>query len=212
MVEAAVCVRCGELKDAEAFPPNGKKVNGRDSWCRSCHRVYRSARYKRDIDKVRVQTRTWEKANPDKVRAKSARMYARHKDKKLATSRAWHQAHPEQRRELWNEWARKNPGKIRERTLLRAARKNAAAGSATSEQIMARVEIFGCRCWMCGAPWTDIDHVIPLAARGSNWPANLRPACKPCNSRKRDRDWRQFGNRLFDRNRDQEGVRRCLPD
>jgi hypothetical protein len=28
------------------------------------------------------------------------------------------------------------------------------------------------------------DHVKPLARGGSNWPANLRPACKSCNSRK----------------------------
>ena len=39
-------------------------------------------------------------------------------------------------------------------------------------------------CWMCGAEATEIDHVKPLSAGGSNWPANLRPACHPCNRAK----------------------------
>ena len=37
---------------------------------------------------------------------------------------------------------------------------------------------------MCGTEATAIDHVKPIARGGSNWPANLRPACTPCNSRK----------------------------
>jgi len=39
---------------------------------------------------------------------------------------------------------------------------------------------------MCGAPWEHIDHVKPISKGGSNWPANLRPACEPCNLRKSD--------------------------
>jgi len=46
------------------------------------------------------------------------------------------------------------------------------------------VAYYGGRCWMCGAPWEQIDHVKPLRVGGPNWPANLRPACGPCNGRK----------------------------
>jgi hypothetical protein len=60
-----------------------------------------------------------------------------------------------------------------------------AAGRATAAQIKARVEFYGGLCWICRtAPYQAIDHVKPLARGGSNWPANLRPACKSCNSRK----------------------------
>ncbi|NAE18264.1 hypothetical protein GUJ16_13385 [Enterococcus hirae] len=40
---------------------------------------------------------------------------------------------------------------------------------------------------MCGHPASEIDHVKPLSRGGSAWPANLRPACRTCNSKKRAR-------------------------
>lgn len=67
------------------------------------------------------------------------------------------------------------------------ARKRGATGRATTEEIRARIEYYGHKCWMCGAPWTCIDHVKPLSLGGSNWPANLRPACRSCNARKHNR-------------------------
>lgn len=69
----------------------------------------------------------------------------------------------------------------------RRALKVGAPGFATPEQISARIAFYGHRCWMCGAPWRQIDHVKPLSKGGSNWPANLRPACRPCNGRKNNR-------------------------
>lgn len=66
----------------------------------------------------------------------------------------------------------------------RKALEDVALGEVTAEQLAARIAYYGGRCWMCSAPWTCIDHVKPLAAGGSNWPANLRPACRSCNARK----------------------------
>lgn len=43
---------------------------------------------------------------------------------------------------------------------------------------------WGNRCWMCGGPYEEADHVIPLALGGPHCLANLRPACKSCNSAK----------------------------
>lgn len=49
------------------------------------------------------------------------------------------------------------------------------------------------RCWYCGKdtnPFDDftIDHVIALAAGGTNDFSNLVPACRTCNSRKQARE------------------------
>ncbi len=67
-----------------------------------------------------------------------------------------------------------------------------APGHFTEEQWQARLAFYGWRCWLCGCDWDalpsfhkTIDHVIPLSRGGSNWPANLRPACKSCNSIKK---------------------------
>jgi 5-methylcytosine-specific restriction endonuclease McrA len=53
----------------------------------------------------------------------------------------------------------------------------------TPVQLAARLSMWP-GCWMCGAPWTDVDHVKPLARGGAHALANLRPACRGCNLRK----------------------------
>jgi 5-methylcytosine-specific restriction endonuclease McrA len=39
------CVRCDTAKAPDAFPENGRLLDGRDSWCRECRRVYMVAYY-----------------------------------------------------------------------------------------------------------------------------------------------------------------------
>lgn len=50
-------------------------------------------------------------------------------------------------------------------------------------------ERYGEKCWYCGEKLTKstftVDHFIPNKDHSIE---NLRPACKSCNSRKRDRD------------------------
>jgi hypothetical protein len=69
----------------------------------------------------------------------------------------------------------------------RKALEDTALGDVGATSLQARVDYYGGRCWMCGAAWTCIDHVKPLSRGGSNWPANLRPACRSCNARKHNR-------------------------
>lgn len=90
-------------------------------------------------------------------------------------------------RDCVGAWRRANTELRRAAHWAREANKRAAEGVATAEQIEARIAYYGGRCWMCGDSATQLDHVKPLAHGGSNWPANLRPACAPCNIRKRDR-------------------------
>jgi hypothetical protein len=67
----------------------------------------------------------------------------------------------------------------------RRARKLAAPGTATVDQVLARFAYFGNRCVYCRTTERlTVDHVVPLSRGGSHWPANLRPACISCNSRK----------------------------
>ena len=61
---------------------------------------------------------------------------------------------------------------------------HAAKGASTTKQRKDRWEVYGSCCYLCGKPAEATDHVVPLAKGGSNWPANLRPICKHCNSTK----------------------------
>ena len=97
---------------------------------------------------------------------------------------AWIAAHPEKRLEYERRYIEKNRAKVNAKVKRRSHRKRTAQGTWTEEQWEARLALYGWRCYLCGAPWEHMDHVIPVALGGTNWPANLRPICASCNSRK----------------------------
>lgn len=66
-----------------------------------------------------------------------------------------------------------------------AQKKGARALPFTDEQLRARLSMFP-GCWMCGGAKEETEHVKPLSKGGWHILANLRPACKACNLRKRD--------------------------
>jgi 5-methylcytosine-specific restriction endonuclease McrA len=43
-------------------------------------------------------------------------------------------------------------------------------------------------CIYCGAPWTQVDHFVPLARGGEDTLGNCWPSCTACNQSKSDRD------------------------
>lgn len=103
---------------------------------------------------------------------------------RLATNRKIRVEQNERIRAYHRDWRAKNPFSKLAWDCRKRARMFGARGLATAEQIRARFALFGDRCWMCGSEWEQIDHVIPLGLRGTNWPANLRPICKSCNLHK----------------------------
>jgi 5-methylcytosine-specific restriction endonuclease McrA len=54
----------------------------------------------------------------------------------------------------------------------------------------------GHRCQYCGASAENIDHVIPRSRGGPHAWDNVVAACRPCNSRKRDRLLDESGMKL----------------
>jgi 5-methylcytosine-specific restriction protein A len=43
-------------------------------------------------------------------------------------------------------------------------------------------------CAVCGAPATDVDHVVPRRLGGRDALDNLQPLCHACHSRKTNRE------------------------
>lgn len=97
----------------------------------------------------------------------------------------------------FKEWRKQNPERSREHVRSRRAKMQAIS----PELIEARFSMFGNACAYCGLDTCalEADHVIPLSRGGKHIPANIRPACRTCNSSKSARklsDWLSDPTRL----------------
>ena len=86
----------------------------------------------------------------------------------------------------------------REARNARQSRISRAAGFHTEKQWLDRVSFHGWRCKYCNvqlsASTVTKDHQIPIVCHGSEWAANLVPACRSCNSWKGSRKVRTIGS------------------
>ena len=136
-------------------------------------------RRQRDPEKVKATKIAWKKNNPEAVKRHKRTEYERHHEKIKARVR---------------RWVENNPDMRRAQTLKRRSLQKNAAGAdyTTAQHIRWRIDLYGGRCYYCGAEADTIDHRIPLVRGGSHWPASLVPACRSCNSRKHDKTELEF--------------------
>ena len=81
----------------------------------------------------------------------------------------------------------------------RRAREINAIGFFTAEQFQLKLIYWDFKCYLCGTKLNDnnvhAEHRIPLFRGGTNWIANIAPACANCNLRKgikTEQEFKQF--------------------
>jgi 5-methylcytosine-specific restriction endonuclease McrA len=108
----------------------------------------------------------------------------------------WRKKNRKYIREVVKRWRANNPLRVRKQASDRRARKLAAPGSHTLDDIAAIFLAQGGRCAGCGILLTvktrTVDHITPLSRGGSNDKRNLQIMCRSCNSSKRARDAIEF--------------------
>lgn len=150
--------------------------------CRPCAKKRLSEHYLTHKQQMKDNATRWKRAHVGLNRAYSNSYVAKHRDQVNASSAQYRKNNP-QKRVMWES--------------KRRARKAGAAGTCSATQLQARVDYYGGFCWVCllegkRTPYEAIDHVIPLAKGGSNWPSNLRPICTKHNSSKAAKLPREF--------------------
>lgn len=158
-----ICVKCGSEKAVDEFNFRKSGVRRRD--CKGCRRVANERFH--DINPG------WTAGYREKHRAVARASYARKTPQQKVRSTTMRQA-----------WLLRAPEVMRALKLARRALEVNAPGTCSAAQLKARFDFYGGCCAYCGAPAESSDHVIPLSRGGSNWPANIRPACSSCNCRK----------------------------
>lgn len=186
------CNRCAASKPLDDYARDRSKRDGVRTICRACTNEANRQAYERDPEKKRASTERWEVANRERSLAYRRRHYHENKVRYRAMQARWYRDNHERAIAAIREWQRLNPDAYAasrwRRDQRRRARKRATRFCVITRQALEqRWGYFGGRCWMCNAPASEWDHVKPLSKGGWHVLANLRPACKPCNSAKRDR-------------------------
>lgn len=189
------CTRCLSVKPLAAFAPQKLGWLGTTAECKSCrqlrNREYRTSHpdkvkessrrgYFRNNPTLRRKRAEWSKNNPEKRKLQAQRYYYRNREKIKVKQRVYLPQHRAKNRATY---------------LLAKARRRGnekhAAGVCSPDQWKAKCDLWSWRCYLCGCQLSEktvtIDHRIPISRGGSNWPANLAPACLNCNASKRDR-------------------------
>jgi 5-methylcytosine-specific restriction endonuclease McrA len=152
-------------------------------------------------EKIAEHRRKYRQANPEKI-AEQHRKYRQANREKLAEyMRQYRQANPEKMAEYMRQYRLTPEGREKTRAAnhKRLALKQNAAGKASAAEIKARFDYYGNRCYYCGCDGKmTIEHRIPLFRGGTNWPANIVPACGPCNSSKYTKTETEFVSQVID--------------
>lgn len=194
MVAVKPCGTCGatdRFPSGKCRPCTNRRNADRGEYKQAWAKKSRAANPEewRAKDKIRRERRSearreehqcWRQANPEYFR----KWRSQNRDSARTANKRWRESNPEAAREARRRWRQANWPKVLNQLQQRRARRRNARGSFTLTQARARFDYYGGRCWMCQAEATCMDHFIALCNGGSNWPANLRPACARCNGAK----------------------------
>lgn len=130
-----------------------------------------------------AQTRAWRKANSEKVKANNRKWRSTNRNRHRAVSRLWKLAHPEATRAL------------------RAARRarEGDGGGYTAADVIRLQRLQRGKCAYCLVRLKrdyHVDHIKPLARRGTNGPRNIQLLCPPCNWSKHAKDPIDFAQEI----------------
>lgn len=157
------------------------------------------ATYQRKIEERRAYGRAYYWAHRQQCLERAKRARAADPEKTREYYRAqYHAKDPEKRRDEQRQWRSTHRAVVLAWKRDRYARRRGAPGTYTLKDIENMYASQNGRCFYCAVELRerfDVDHYIPISKGGSNWPENLRIACKRCNSSKRDRMPDEFRKR-----------------
>lgn len=171
-----VCTKCGEVKPLESFSKAKTGKHGRRAFCKSCGVAASIA---------------WQKANPEKKRARQAKWYSENTKLARAAIEKWRKENPEKQQMATKAWGVRN----RDRRAATLAKRRAGKLKRTPKwltkedfEVMAFIyEMARVLTEETGVPH-HVDHEIPLQGylvSGLHVPSNLQilTACENMSKR-----------------------------
>jgi 5-methylcytosine-specific restriction endonuclease McrA len=203
-MKSAVCSKCGITKSVSEFYRRSDTKKYRRE-CKQCfgetikqnneirHRNdpnYWSKRYKAERD------RNPERYN-ERQRLSARRRRAENSEPFLMAERRYRAKHPERVREAHKRWRLRNLAWYRNKEARRKSQKAGLLATLTVDEWEEILDEYSHLCAYCGVQGEMTqDHVIPLSRGGDYTKDNIVPACKSCNSSKRDRTPNEWDGQL----------------
>lgn len=205
-----VCSKCKVEKPKTEFNIHRSKTDGLRCHCKSCMAEYREsnreklAKYREaNRERIAAYKLEYRSANAENI----ATYNAANREKKAAQAAKYRAANPEKFAAQQAAYIAANPDKRAARVRNRRARKRKAEGKHSSADVRAIFEAQRGLCANCqtklfesGKQKYHVDHIMPLALGGSNWPSNLQCLCPTCNLSKWAKhpdDWAKQQGRLL---------------
>ena len=197
------CSKCKIQKPVYDFRKRSKATDGLQSECKVCAKIH----YEKNKEKYIERAAIWSKANPDKMQECRQSWADANKERRSEKHREWYKANKDRHAGIGKAWREANPEKRTSYKRNRRSRVLDAEGRHTASDVLS---ILSMQCGLCancktkllksGANKYHVDHIMPLARGGSNWPSNLQCLCPTCNMRKHAKDpidWAREQGRLI---------------
>jgi 5-methylcytosine-specific restriction endonuclease McrA len=156
---------------------------------RELQRIRQRDYYRKNHDAVRQRAKAGYERNRDEVKAQARAYYAKHAAERRAYALAYRRAHPELKAASDRRYVDGHREKARHNNLMHRSRRAGNGGSHTVQEWLDKVALLGNCCIYCGRDDLPLsrDHNIPVVRGGSSDISNILPACRRCNSAKKDR-------------------------
>lgn len=179
-----VCTKCGEGKPLDKFFARKGASDGRMSSCKACKTAaiyaWREKNPERWLAYIREETKRPHRAE----KIKAYRLSERGRAMALARERK------PSTKAMRAAYLAANPDKAASYNKNRSLRHRARRPIGTvSAEAWAEIKTkHNGRCCYCNRKVANLtmDHVVPISAGGLHREDNIVPACRPCNSRKKD--------------------------
>ena len=198
MTTEKLCNQCGDMKPVSAFSKQKSSKDGLRWQCKACDAGYMK-RWRADhCAEVAVYNGRYRTEHREEAVSYGKEYREEHREELLAYFKqyntahrrekaTWHAAHREENREKRAAYNRQWSEENREKEAAGSQRRRARKMAVTIEDfdVMEVWERDGEVCTYCGSTEDlTLDHVVPLSRGGTHALANLRVACRSCNSSK----------------------------
>lgn len=158
------------------------------SYCKKCYNAWKRGRYKKNREKEVARVMDYNYRNYDRFKERLSKY--RKTDK-------W--------KEVRAKWENENQDLVKEYGRRKRAKRLKAQGSHTKDDVLRILDMQKNKCAepTCKKDLSDgyhVDHIMPLALGGSDWPENLQCLCASCNTHKcatHPIDWARKKGRLL---------------